>query len=95
MFSREPAVVLGALAEVVKAIIPMLIIFGILKWTGEQVAQVMVVVGVLVGSLTIVLTRSQVTPGEQVNALIRTAVEQPTGTPVQVVKNIQEKKDEQ
>lgn len=59
MFSKEPAVVLGAVSEVIKAVIPMLIIFGILKWSGEQVAQVMLVVGVTVSALTVVLTRQQ------------------------------------
>ena len=58
MFGKEPAVILGALSEVVKAIIPALIIFGLLKWTPEQVASVMFVVGVLVSSLTVILTRS-------------------------------------
>lgn len=55
---KEPAVILGAISEVIKAIIPALIIFGLLKWTPEQVASVMFVVGVLVSSLTVVLTRS-------------------------------------
>lgn len=94
MFSKEPAVVLGALSEIVKAIIPMLIIFGILKWTGEQVAQVMIVVSVVVGSLTVMLTRTQVTSTPDVNALIRTAVDQPPNTSVETVKTIQAAKDE-
>lgn len=58
MLGKEPAVVLGSISEVVKAIIPALIIFGLLKWTPEQVASVMFVVGVLVSSLTVILTRS-------------------------------------
>jgi len=93
MFGREPAVVLGALAEIVKAVIPMLIIFGILKWTAEQTAQVMLVVGVVVGSLSIVLTRSQVRSEPEVNSLIRTAVKQPENTSVEKVKEIQAEKD--
>lgn len=95
MFGKEPAVILGALAEVVKAIIPMLIIFGILHWTAEQVAQVMLVVGVLVGSLSIVLTRSQTTATPDVNALIRTAVKMPENATVEMVKTEQAAKDNQ
>ena len=34
---KEPNVILGALAEVVKAIIPTLIIFGFIHWSSEQV----------------------------------------------------------
>ncbi len=93
MFGKEPTVVLGALAEIVKAVIPMLIIFGILKWTPEQLAQVMLVVGVMVGSLSVVLTRSQTRAEPEVNALIRTAVKQPENTSVEKVKEIQAAKD--
>lgn len=94
MFGKEPTVVLGAVSEVIRQIIPMLIIFGILHWTGEQVAQVMAVVSAIIAALTIILTRSQVTPETKVNDLIRTAVDQPAGTPVSKVKEIQERKDE-
>lgn len=95
MLEKEPAVVLGALAEIVKAIIPALIIFGILKWSAEQVAQVMLLVGVVVGSLTVVLTRSSTTPTPAVDALIKTATQQSPGTPPSVVKDIQAQKDAQ
>jgi len=93
MFGKEPAVVLGALSEMIKAIIPMLIIFGILHWSSDQVAAVMLVVGVSVGSLTVILTRSQTTSTPQVDALIKTAVSQPAGTSVEAVKSIQAEKE--
>lgn len=88
MFGKEPAVILGALAEIVKAIIPTLILFGVIQWTGDQVAQVMFLVSVLVGSLTIVLTRSQVVPTERANAQIQTGIDGPsTATVGQVIKH--------
>lgn len=86
MFSKEPAVILGALSEVIRAIIPTLIIFGFIQWTGDQVAQVMLLVGVVIGFLNVVLTRSQTTSEPAVNALIKEAVKSPTGTPVEAVK---------
>lgn len=95
MFGKEPAVILGALSEVVKAIIPMLIIFGFIHWTGEQVAQVMLVVGVSIAFFNVLLTRSQTTSLPQTDALIRTAVAQPSGTSVGTVKDIQADKDAQ
>lgn len=90
---KEPTVILGAIAEVIKAIIPTLIIFGIIHWTSDQVAQVMLLTSVIVGSLTVVLTRSQVTPTPKVDELIKTAVAQPVGTSVETVKEIQEVKE--
>jgi len=78
MFGKEPAVILGALAEVVKAVIPALIIFGILRWTPEQVAAVMFVVGVLVTSLTVILTRTQTVSNGTADAQIVAAKDLPT-----------------
>ena len=87
MFGKEPAVILGALSEVIKAIIPMLIIFNFINWSGEQVAQVMLVVGVGIGFLNVLLTRSQVVATEKANAQIEVAIGMPASTTVaQVVK---------
>lgn len=91
MFGKEPAVILGALAEVIKAVIPMLIIFNFIQWTGEQVAQVMLVVGVAIGFFNILLTRSQVVPTEKANAQILVATKMPEGTSVEAVIAKQEK----
>lgn len=62
MINKEPAVILGATSEVIRAIIPTLIIFGVLHWTGEQVAQFVLLVGVIIGALNVTLTRSQTVP---------------------------------
>lgn len=80
MLGKEPAVILGALAEVVKAIIPMLIIFNFINWTGEQVAQVMLVVGVAIGFFNVLLTRNAVVPTEKANSQIATAINMPATT---------------
>lgn len=62
MINREPAAILGGLSEVVRAIIPTLIIFGYIQWSGDQVAQVMLLTSVIVGFFNVLLTRSQVVP---------------------------------
>ena len=90
---REPTVILGAIAEIIKAIVPTLIIFGIIHWTSDQTAQVMLLVSVVVGSLTVVLTRSQVSSGPHVDDLIATALTQSSSTPIEVVKSMQAEKD--
>lgn len=82
MFGKEPAVILGALSEIVRAVIPTLIIFGIIHWTPEQVAQFVLLVGVVVGSLNVVLTRSQtvaaVTADKQIEIAKASPVNRPT-----------------
>jgi hypothetical protein len=91
MFGKEPTVILGALSEVVRQIIPMLIIFGIIHWTGEQVAQVMAAVSAAIAMFTILLTRSQVVPTEKANAQIETAIKMPSTATVEQVIAKQEK----
>ena len=85
MLNQEPAAILGGLSEVVRAIIPTLIIFGYIQWTGDQVAQVMLLTSVIVGFFNVMLTRSQVVPTDKANAQIETAIRLPVGTTVQEV----------
>lgn len=82
---KEPAVILGAISEVIKAIIPALIIFGWLKWTPEQVASVMFVVGVLVSSLTVILTRSNTVPTVVADKQIEIAKAADVSTPKSLI----------
>jgi hypothetical protein len=87
MLNKEPAVILGSLSEVVRAIIPTLIIFGYIQWTGDQVAQVMLLISVIVGFFNAALTRSQVVPTVKANSQIETAITMPaTATVNDVIK---------
>lgn len=86
MFGKEPTVIFNGLGEVIRAIIPCLILFGFIEWTDQQIAGVLLVVSVVLGFLTTLLTRSQVTPVETVDALIETAVRMPANATVAEVK---------
>jgi len=88
MFGKEPAVVLNAIAEVVRAVIPMLIVFRVIEWTDQQIAAVFLVVGVSVTGIVTVVTRSQTVSHETANKQIEVATRQPAGTPVEVVKGL-------
>jgi len=91
MLNREPAAILGGLSEVVRAIIPTLIIFGFIQWSGDQVAQVMLLTSVIVGFFNVLLTRSQVVPTDKANAQIQTAIAMPSNTTVkEVIKKEEE-----
>jgi len=91
MFNHEPAAILGGLSEVIRAIIPTLIIFGFIQWSGDQVAQVMLLTSVVVGFFNILLTRSQVVPTDKANAQIRTAIHMPSDATVKQVIAKQER----
>jgi len=93
MLNREPTAIIGALSEAIRQIIPALIVFGFIQWSGEKTAAFNIMVGVVVGFLNVLLTRSQTVSVPQADALIQTAVNMPSGTPVEVVKTIQAEKD--
>lgn len=85
MLGREPAVILGGISEVVRAVIPTLIIFGLIHWTSEQVAQFMLLVSVLVGTLTATLTRSQTVPAVTADKQIEIAKASPIDRPTEEI----------
>lgn len=85
MLGKEPAVILGALSEVVRAVVPTLIIFNYIQWTGEQTAQFMLLAGVVIGFFNVLLTRSQVVPTERANSQIETAIAMPSNATVSEV----------
>lgn len=85
MLQKEPAVIIGGIAELIRAVIPMLIIFGFLQWTDNQLAQVMLVIGVAVGVGEKLFTRSQVMPTEHANSQIMTATRMPEGSTLKQV----------
>jgi len=81
----EPAAVFGGLAEVLRQVLPMLILFGVVAWSKEQLVGVMAFVSVFLTFLTILFTRSQTIPTAKADSQIRTAVSMPTGTTVKEV----------
>lgn len=94
LINREPTVIIGGIAEIVRAIIPLLLIFGLINWTDSQIGTVMVLIGVLVAFAEKLFIRSQVVSTGTANSQIATAVRMPAGTTVDEVI-AKEKKDNQ
>ena len=84
-FGKEPTVILNGLAEILRQVIPMLILFGILQWSDQQIAAVFMVVSAVVAFLSTAWARSQVVPTEVANSQINTAIAMPKGSTVQDV----------
>lgn len=80
--NKEPTVIIGAVAEIIRAIIPVMLIFGYLNWTDPQIGQVMLLIGVIVAVGEKLFVRSQVVPTQVANAQIQTGIDSPTGTTV-------------
>lgn len=86
MFGKEPAVFFGGIGEILRAVIPMALIFGWVAWSDTQTGAVMLVVNVVLGFLTTMLTRSAVVPTETANRQIDVALKMPaTATKGQVI----------
>lgn len=92
MFNKEPAVFFKIIEEVFRAAIPVALIFGFIHWTEAQTGAVMLFVGVLVGGLTVLFTRSQVMPVDTANTQIRLAVKMPADSTLDDVKRAAEEK---
>lgn len=86
LLNKEPTVILGAGAEMIRQVIPALVVFGFLNWTGEKTAAFSMIVGGAVTFLQVLLTRNEVVSNEKANAQIRTAIDMPaTATVPQVI----------
>jgi hypothetical protein len=94
MLGKEPAVIIGGVAEIIRAVIPMMIIFGYLSWTDNQLAQVMLVIGVAVAVGEKWFTRSQVVPTDKANAQIETAIRMPAGSTLKEVIKKEERESQ-
>lgn len=92
MLNKEPTVIIGGLAEIVRAIIPMLLIFGVVHWTDAQTGAIVFFVGVLVSFAEKLFIRSQTVATEVANSQIATAITMPSNSSVKEVI-AQEKKD--
>lgn len=91
MFGKEPAVVFKVLEEIIRALIPLALIFGWVHWTEAQTGSIFLFVGVLVGGLSVLLTRSQTVPTEKANSQIATAIRMPSDSTVSEVVAKEEK----
>ncbi len=85
VFGREPAVFFNGVGEIIRAGIPVAILAGWITWDDKVIAAVMLFVGIVLGFLTTMLTRSQTVTTEVANKQIEIAVASPVGTPIEAV----------
>lgn len=82
---KEPAVIFKGIEEILRAAIPMAILFGWITWNPEQIAAVTLFGGLVLGFISMTLTRSQVISTEKANAQIETAIRMPSSATVEQV----------
>lgn len=89
--TREPAILFNGLGEIVKAIIPVLVIGGFVAWDDKMVAAIMFLVSVSVTSLTAMFTRQSSVPkvvaDKQIEVAKASPVDRPNESIIQEAKN--------
>ena len=84
--NKEPAVITKGIEELLRAAIPMAILFGWIHWSPEQIGAVTLFVGLGLGFVSMMLTRSQVVPTVVADKQIDVALKMPaTATKGQVI----------
>ena len=59
---QEPVAVTAGIVAIINAIIPVLLLFGVIDWSEEQIGAVILAVGVVATTLGGWFARSRVTP---------------------------------
>lgn len=74
MFNREPTTIINGLSELLRQILPLLVVVGVIKLGPEQLAGWVSIIGLVLTFVTTALLRSQVVPNAKADAQIRTAL---------------------
>lgn len=91
MLNREPAMINGAVAELVRQLLLTLVVFELVKWTAAQQAQLMMLVSGALTVATILLTRqrsvSMAVADRQIEIAKASSIDTPTD---QIIKEAKE-----
>lgn len=81
----EPTVVTGAISELVRQVLPALVVLGVVSFTDVQLAAIFMVVSASIAFLNVLVSRSQVVPVERANEQIQAGISASPGTTVEEV----------
>lgn len=85
MLNKEPAIFFGALGEIAKAVIPVLILGEFVHWSDKLTAAVMFFVGIMVASLSTMFTRQQSVPVTVADKQMEIAKASPVNRPTEQI----------
>lgn len=94
MLNREPTVIINGLSELVRQILPLLVVVGVVNIAPEKQAAWISIIGLVLFFISTVLLRSQVVPTVTANSQIEKAVTMPAGTTVKEVIAAEKKENE-
>lgn len=86
-FNKEPTLLLNGLSELLRQILPLLVVIGVVHLEPEKLAGLISIIGLVLAFISTTVLRSQVVSTEKADQQIRVAVNSPSGTSVDVVKD--------
>lgn len=89
MFNKNPTLILSGIAELVRLVLPLLVLVGLVHLGDKELAGWIAIVGVVISFITTSVLRLQVTPNDTATQQIGIALKKdPTTTSVEDVKSI-------
>ena len=83
--TKEPTIVINSLSEMLRQLLPVLVVLGVIHISSEKQAALSVGIGLILGFFTTLFTRSQTVPTTTANQQIATAVRMPSTASVEDV----------
>jgi len=94
MLNREPTVIINGLSELLRQIIPLLVLMGIIKLSPEKQAGLISIIGLILAFISTTLLRSQVVSTGVANSQIQTGINASSDTTVKEVIAIEKENRE-
>lgn len=80
--NKEPAVIINGLAELVRQILPLMVVVGLIQLSPEKLAGLVSIIGLVLAFISTTLLRSQVVSTDKANQQIQAGIASPPGTTV-------------
>lgn len=93
MWNKNPTIIINGLAELLRQILPLLVVVGLIQLSPEKLAGLVSIIGLVLAFVSTTLLRSQVVPTETANEQIKVAIDSPKGTRVaEVIEKVESQK---
>jgi len=82
---QEPTIVINALSEMLRQLLPLLVILGVFRLTPDKLSALSIAIGLVLGFFTTVFTRSQTVSLDTANKQIEIAKVSDASTPTETI----------
>lgn len=86
MLNKNPIIVINGLSELIRQVLPLLVVVGLVHLSPEKLAGLVSIIGLVLAFVSSTLLNAQTIPTVIADQQIRTAVRSPEGTSVKEVK---------